>query len=186
MSALLEKLGSLWNTLSRRDRRLLVVMVLGVTLFIGYFVVTGVRSKVRGLETSVTAQQRDLNTINSMIADLEESRARMAELETQLGGFQDFSVSGFLENTGDELKIADNIKGINDQGLTEGPFFDEHRYEVVLKKVTLEQLVNYLYKVQSAKEPMRIDRLTIRSNTRNREELSANVEVVFSRLKQEG
>ena len=186
MSALLQKIGSLWNTLSRRDRRLMVVMVTGLTLFFGYFIVTGMRSKVRSLETSVTAKQRDLNTINSMIADLEESRARMAELEGQLGGYQDFSVSGFLENTGDELKIADSIKGINDQGLTEGTFFDEHRYEVVLKKITLEQLVNYLFKVQSAAEPMRIDRLTIRSNTRNREELSANVEVVFSKLKQEG
>jgi len=186
MSGFTEKVGSLWNALSRRDRRLLVVMVVGLTLFVGFFVVTGVRSKVRGLESSVTAKQRDLNTINSMIADLEDSRARMAELETQLDGFQDFSVSGFLENTGDELKIADNIKGINDQGLTEGPFFDEHRYEVVLKKVTLEQLVNYLFKVQEAPQPMRVNRLTIRANTRNREELSANVEVVFSKLKQEG
>ena len=186
MSTLVEKISSLWNTLSRRDRRLMVVLVVGLTLFVGFFVVTGIRSRVRSLSTSVQSKQRDLNTINSMIADLEESRSRIEELEARLEGYGDFSVSGFLESTGDELKIADNIKGINDQGMTEGAFFAEHRYEVVLKKVTLEQLVNYMYKIQSAPQPLRIDRVVVRANTRNREELSANVEVVFSRLQAEG
>lgn len=179
------QLGSLWNTMSRRDRRLLVFMVVSLTLFIGYFVVTGVRAKVRSLETSVTGMQRDLNTMNSMLADLDASRGRIADIEKQLGGFANFSVSGFLQTAGEETKISDNIKGINDEGLSDGVFFDEHAYEVVLKKVTLEQLVNYLYKIQSAPQPLRISRLVVRANTRNREELSANVTVVFSKLKAE-
>jgi hypothetical protein len=186
MSNLLDKFSTLWGTLSRRDRRLAVVMLMVVTLFVGYFVVTGVRSKVRSLETSVASKERDLNTIRTMTGDLAESRQRIADLEEQMGGFGDFSVSGFLESTGDELKLADNIKGINDQGLIEGAYFDEHRYEVVFKKITLDQLVNYLFKVQSAAQPLRIDRLVVRANTRDRTELSANVEVVFSKMKQEG
>jgi hypothetical protein len=55
-----------------------------------------------------------------------------------------------------------------------------------MKQVTLEQVINYLYKVQSAPQPLRVDRLVIRTNTRNREELNANVEVVFSTLPKEG
>ena len=181
-----DKISNLWNTLSPRDRRLAVVTVVAVSLFVGYFVVTGVRSRVRSLETSVVAKERDLNTIRTMTGNLDESRQRIADLEKQMGGFEDFSVSGFLESTGDELKLADNIKGINDQGLNEGAYFDEHRYEVVFKKITLDQLVNYLFKVQSAPQPLRIDRLVVRANTRDRTELSANVEVVFSKMKQEG
>ena len=179
-------LTSFWNTLSRRDQRLAMIMVVAIVCFVGYFVVTGVRARVDRLETSVGDKERDLQTIQGMVGSLGETQARIAELEEQFSQYKDFSVSGFLESTGEEIKITDNIKGINDQGLSEGDYFDEHRYEVVMKQVTLEQLVNYLYKIQSAPQPLRIDRLVVRANTRNREELNANVEVVFSQLKDEG
>ena len=183
---MLEKISTFWNTLSRRDRRLMVFMVVSITLFVGYFVVTGIGSRVDRLETTVATKQRDLDTIRMMVGSLEENRSLIAELEEQLAGYADFSVSGFLESTGEQIKISDNIKGINDQGATEGEFFAEHRYEVVLKKVSLEQLVNYLYKIQSAPQPLRVERLVVRANTRNREELNVNVDVVFAKLNQEG
>ncbi len=183
---MLDKISTFWNTLSRRDRRLMVFMVVSITLFVGYFVVTGIRSRVDRLETTVATKQRDLDTIRMMVGSLEENRTLIAELEEQLAGYSDFSVSGFLESTGEQIKISDNIKGINDQGEESGEFFAEHRYEVVIKKVSLEQLVNYLYKIQSAPQPLRVERLVVRANTRNREELNVNVNVVFSKLNQEG
>ena len=183
---MLEKISTFWNTLSRRDRRLMAFMVVAITCFVGYFVVTGINSRVKRLETTVSSKERDLETMQTMLGTLEQNRTAIAEIEEQLRGYTDFSVSGFLESTGEEIKISDNIKGINDQGTSEGEFFDEHRYEVVLKKVLLEQLINYLYKVQSAPQPLRVERLVVRSNTRNREELNVNVDVVFSQLKQEG
>jgi type II secretory pathway component PulM len=183
---MLDKISAFWNTLSRRDRRLMVVMVTAITLFVGYFVVTGIRSRVNRLETTVATKERDLDTLQTMLGSLEDNRAAIADLEEQLAGYSDFSVSGFLESTGEELKISDNIKGINDQGASEGEYFAEHRYEVVMKKVTLEQLVNYLYKIHSAPQPLRIDKLQVRANTRNREELNVNVDVVFSKLSEEG
>ncbi len=186
MSDLLERLGAYWSSLSRRDRRLLVVMVTAIALFVGYLAVSTVRSRVGRLEEAVADKERDLETIQRITGRLEESRATMAEIEARLAQYKDFSVSGFLENAGEDLKLSENIKGINDQGLVQGDFFDEHRYEVVMRKVTLEQLVNYLYKIQSAEQPLRIDRLVVRTNTRNREELNVNVEVVFSKLKEDG
>lgn len=187
MSALLDKAGAYWNTLSRRDRRLLVVMVSAIVLFVGYFAVTGVRSRVHKLETSVASKQRDLELIQHMTGSISENRATIEEMRADMEKYKGFSVSGFLESTGEELKIAESITNINDQGLQEGNYFDEHRYEVVMKKVTLEQLVNYLYKIQSAEQPLRVEKLKVRTNTRNREEISSvNIDVVFSKIKMEG
>jgi len=186
MKGLLERLGSFWGSLSRRDRRLLVVMVVAVTLFAGYFVVTGLRGRVDKLEEAVENKDRDLKSIQRMSGSLAENRDKITALEEELKKHENFSVSGFLETVGDDIKISEQIKGINDQGISEGTYFDEHRYEVVMKQVSLEQLVNYLYKVHSAPQPLRVDKLTIRTNTRNREELNANVEVVFSKLPKEG
>lgn len=186
MKGLLDRIGAFWGSLSRRDRRLLTIMVVAVTLFAGYFVVTGVRNRVDKLEESVGNKERDLASIERMQGSLAENRAQITQLEDQLEQYENFSVSGFLESTGDEIKISEQIKGINDQGVTEGTYFDQHRYEVVLKQVTLEQVINYLYKVQSAPQPLNVDRLVIRTNTRNREELNANIEVIFSTLPKEG
>ncbi len=186
MKGLLERLGAFWGSLSRRDRRLLVIMVVAVTLFAGYFVVTGVRGRVAKYEEAVADKERDLAAIERMGGSLAENQAKVQQMEDQLKQYENFSVSGFLESTGDEIKISEQIRGINDQGITEGAYFDEHRYEVVMKQVTLEQVVNYMYKIQSAPQPLRIERLVIRTNTRNREELNANVEVVFSTLPKEG
>ncbi|MCK6527491.1 type II secretion system protein GspM [Myxococcota bacterium] len=172
LEPVMEPLERTWSRLSRRDRALLAGMVLLLLSLVLWFGAGAMRSSLDRLETQVAARQKDLATVAEMKALLAESRGKVERMEEELRSQGDFSLAGYLEQS-----AGVPISAINDGGTNQGEFFEEQRVNIVVRNVTLEQLVELLYRLKTAPRHMRVTDLKVKTNFRSREQLDVNLEV---------
>jgi general secretion pathway protein M len=94
---------------------------------------------------------------------------------------QDFTLFAFLEGLAgrDGIKgqiefMRPSVKSLGDQ---------EEQVEMRLKGVSLDRLIPYLYHIEAAPEQVRIRRLTIRPQQRDKSQLEVNLVVVTRKLR---
>lgn len=155
-----------------------VVLVLVVVLPV--MVATG---KIKKLERSIGEGNDQIRTIAREIDDLNLERARLNDVETSLAGGFDASISTTLETLAGKAGIKDRIDSLKEKPAAPSDLFDEASVDVRLKKVTLNEVIDYLYSIeQNPERLLRLKRLELKPRYDNKKEFDVSFQVSTYRL----
>jgi hypothetical protein len=149
------------------DRKQMTYVFFGglflVALIFYFAVISPGLSKQKTLERSIARREADLVRIAELIRTWESFKKDRSEVETTLRSRGDrFSLLSFLEGVTREVGIDKDIQYIKPVSFppSEGPFRPEG-IELSLENMGMEQLVNFLYKVEHTQNLLYVKRIKI-------------------------
>ncbi len=143
--------------------------------------------RINKLQRSIEDGNTQLKNITREIDDLNESRAQLKQVEGTLAGGFDASISTTLETLAGKAGIKDRIDSLKEKPAAPSDLFDEASVDVRLKKVTLAELLDYLYSIeQNPERLLRLKRLEIKPRYDNKKEFDVSFQVSTYRLLEAG
>ena len=181
-------MNDFWNNLSRRQQ---------YAMSIGWTVVLALLLAQFLLFPFLEAKK----TVNRAIKSNEKILAEMALLSAEYRGLKqheegiqqalarrvrDFTLFSHLERVAGEAGVKANIKYINaSKGSASGPY-EELPVEIKLEKITLKQLTDFFYILESPQDLIRIKKLVVSKMKENPEYLTAQIQAVTFQLMKTG
>lgn len=176
-SALIVRFRTLYESLSPRDRRLFIgLVVFFVLLVLGFASWSGNRYLVK-LEQDNTRKQEQLGRVLEARMAHEELRGQIDALEALLKQNGDFNLTSFLERLANEQQFPQTVN-IQTKGEQVKEGVKEVTVEVRIRKAPLEKIVRYLHAIESAPQHLQVRNLRIRTTFNSRSELDLELEVV--------
>jgi general secretion pathway protein M len=91
---------------------------------------------------------------------------------------KNFTLFSFLERQAGRAGVKANIAYMKPSTATEAGPFKESIVEMKLEDITLKQIIDYLYFIESPKDLVRIKRISIKQSKNNRQSLTVLIHVV--------
>lgn len=170
MNGLRERLAAFVSGLAPRERLLLGAAVTCLLLSVAWL---GVAMPVLGAigrgATRAETAERELEMALRLRADLAGIQGRLASVERRVRE----GPKGNLFTTLEQLaaQSAVKVESMEPQAAPPQEPFRETKVQVVLKQVTLAQLVNFLHKIESAPQLLSVKSLRVRTRTEKKEDL---------------
>jgi len=169
-----------WNKLGKRER---VVLAAGATLALIIIIVQFVLLPYADARSKLSqALRANEKILKEMVALGAEYQGLQKGMETIRKGVAlrapAFTLFSHLEKKAAQAGIRSNIKHMQPaRAQVSGPY-EESSVEIKLEKITLKQLVNFLYSVESPEDLVSVKRLSVKKSPENPQYLSAVVQVV--------
>ena len=166
--------------LSDRERKVILFGGAGLAVFVLLYLL--VPALLPGGEagpagSSVGKQQGDLNTIMKLYKDFANIRAEYKRIETAINAQREFSILTELENLANQAEIKNNIESMESKPKPANEFFREQAVDVRLIKVTLKQLLTFLYSIDFSPKVLRVKKLHVDLRFDNTDLLNVEREV---------
>jgi type II secretory pathway component PulM len=162
LAPLYERVEAILQGMAPRDRKLLLglLLVVVVVLYGGSFwVMSGF---LEDLDDDVNTRQSTLAFLVTEGAGYDDTRAQAEQIEEQLREQAGKSLSSYLEKAAEKSDIKDQLDRVDEKSIVAIGDLETQRVEVSISKVTLEQLANFLYEVESGDFPLRIQSTNVR------------------------
>ena len=171
----LQALRDRYERLSQRERTMVgalgVTFVLMVTLVGGFFITDGLAS----LEEKNSDMRQALKDIESQRDSYLRARSKVRQLETRLGQ-QPIQLGGFLEQAAKDSGIQ--IPESNEQPpQAAGKQYTERAIDLRLSHVTLDQLANFMKRIETGPNLVVVKSLSIRTRDDKHQELDVEMTV---------
>lgn len=176
MNALWARLRSAFEGLSESERRLVLAagaMVLVSLLFFG--VVNPILRAAARAEERVAQAERDLEAVRQLRLRYDEVNARLTRVEGEIRSGPRGSIFTTLESLARDSTVK--IDSMEPRTSPASDAYEETKVQVVLKGVTLAQLVNYLHRIEVARQVLSVKSLRIRTRQDRPELLDATFTV---------
>ncbi len=174
-----DKIRDFWNKLGQRDRLVLSAgAALALIIFVVQFALVPYADARKKLSKSIQAQEK---TLKEMAALGAEYQVLQRGMETVRNGMArrspDFTLFSHLEKKATQSGVRSNLKNMQPARAPVSGGYDEASVEIKLEKITLKQLVNFLYSVESPQDLVRVKRLSVRKSSEDPQYLSAVIQV---------
>ncbi|HBZ72188.1 MAG TPA: hypothetical protein DEP35_21640 [Deltaproteobacteria bacterium] len=162
MSELLARARDFIANLSPRERLLLggVAGLLGLLILYGVLVRPVLAMRGRAARR-VAAAEQDLAAMARLRAEYDEVNGRLAAVEQRIAQGPSGNIFTTLESLAKQSAIA--VDSMEPQAAQAGTRYRETKVQVVLKGVTLAQMVSYLQGIESAPQLLSIKSLRVRT-----------------------
>lgn len=117
--------------------------------------------EMRQLEKIYLAQKRAINSINKKLRSDKKN----------------FAILSFLEETAKKSEIKGNIAKMKPSDATVGDLYKESSVVLKVDGITLNQLVDYLYRIENAERVLNVKRLKLKRKPKNPHILDVTFEV---------
>ncbi len=168
-----------WQQLTNSQKRALTVGMLFVACAIlvqfAVFPWMDARQRMRNSIAASEKALRELTTIGREYAVLKRSSDAIKKvIEQRPPGFALFS---YLEKKATETGLKSHIKSINPLKPTAAGAYEEAAVEIKIETLTIKQLFDFLYNVESPEQMVRIRRITVGKMKETPEYLVADIQV---------
>ncbi|MCZ7586270.1 MAG: type II secretion system protein M [Deltaproteobacteria bacterium] len=165
-------------TLSDRDRRILVILA----VFLGVVVVYLLADWALGGDGagSVTAKQEELRKIIGQYRTFQKTKAAFEQAEKAIKRASDFELLTELESLAQKAGVKEHIVAMDKKAQPKNPYYKEDSVEVRLDKITIVQLINYLYELEYSTKVIRVRELHAEVRYDNKDEI--NVRILVSKF----
>jgi general secretion pathway protein M len=172
-----------FHMLQRREQILVIsagVLVLVLAVFT--FVIDPILARAANLDRRLAAAGRQLADLQTLRGDYQRQKQMIDRIDAQLRRQQrNFAIFSHLEQVAGQTGIQDRIQSMNTVASPPNTLYRENSVEVRIEAVTLQQLVEYLHRVERSQQVLRIKRLQISPTRDNRQLLLVRLRVsVFS------
>jgi general secretion pathway protein M len=180
------KLQNLYNTyigLTPREQTMALIAAAAVLVLIIVLPVMVASGKISKLEKSIQDGNTQLKAVTREIDELNTAKTELAKVQSTLAGGFDASISTTLETLAGKAGIKDRIDSLKEKPAAASDLFDESSVDVRLKKVTLNELIDYLYSIeQNPDHLLRLRRLEVKPRYDNKKEFDVSFQVSTYRL----
>lgn len=180
------KIQNLYNAylgMNPRDQTIALVATAIILVLIIVLPVMVASGKISKMEKAITNGDVQIKEIIREIDRLNESKAKLSDVQSMLAGGFDASISTTLENLANKGGIQDRIDSLKEKTAAPSDLFDESSVDVRLKKITLPELVDYLYSIEHSPDKLlRLKRLEIKPRYDNPKEFNVSFQVSTYRL----
>ncbi len=160
-----DRVRSTLEGMSARDRALLYLLVIFfIAVGIGLGTM-GIRSHLNRLDETLDTRRSQLAMVREMAVEYADGTEQLAEVEDKLRAHEGTTLSAFLEKSADKVQLRDSLKQVKERSSTTMETLEERQYTAQLRPVTLEQLVGFLYEVETSGYPLLIKTLTAKTIT---------------------
>ena len=168
-----------WDQLTRSQKYTVIagIVVVGAALFNQFAIAPyfEARQKVRSAVVAGEKALRELSVLGAEYGVLRAKSERIRRLiERRPPGFTLFS---YLEKQADQAAVKLNIRSINPVKAASTGGYEETAVEMKLDKVTMKQLADFLYLVESPEEMVRVRKASIQKMKESPEYLSVLIQV---------
>lgn len=140
-------------------------------------------SRIGKLEREVADGRRQFKEVVRAIEAYDRKRAQLAGLQQQLVGGYDQQISTTLESIAEQNGIKDRIDSLKEKAAAPSDLFEEASVDVRLKRVSLQQLIDFLYAIEHHPEKMlRLKQLSVKPRFDNKQDLDVSFTVSTYRL----
>ena len=169
--------------LQRREQVLVIgagVLVLLLALFT--FVIDPILARAANLDRRLAIADRQLAELQTLRGDYERQERVIDRIDNRLRRQRrNFAIFSHLEQVAGRTGVQDKIQSMNTIASPPSTEYKEESVEVRMEGVTLQQLVEYLHRVENSPQLLRIKRLQIAPGRENRQLLSVRLRIsVFS------
>jgi type II secretory pathway component PulM len=145
-----DRVTGLLEGMSARDRMLLYLLVIFFTI-VGLGLGTmAVKSHLARLDETLDNRRGQLAMVREMAVDYAEGTEQLEDIETKLRSHKGTTLSAFLEKSADKAQIRDSLKQVKERSTTTLETMEEKSFTAQLRPVSLEQLVGFLYEVETS------------------------------------
>ena len=155
-AAIQARVEGILDGMSPRDRSLLLGLVGFVTVAIVLGGAWTMNNKLESLEDTRDKRIEDLNYVNRSLTEYQEAQIELQQIESDMARFDGQDLSSFLEKAADSAEIRDRLDSVRENSVVELGDLEEKNYSVKLSKVTLDQMVSFLYQVEATGYPLKI------------------------------
>lgn len=161
-----------------RERQMLAIMAGAVAVWLIYWIINVflMNPLVRS-QNNVEARQRVLQKIMILQSDYRRIESEVNKLERMIRSGQRGNVLSNLETMANQANIKDKIASMDPKSSPPNDLYKENVIEVRLKSVNLKQLVDYLYRIESSGQLLKIKRLRIKTRSDDAKLLDVNFRV---------
>lgn len=153
-----------------------VLLIVATPLWIAH-------SKLSGLEEKLAEGREQEREIVRVLGQYQQLAATLKGMEQEISKGFDATITTTVATLAGESQIKERIQNIRDRGATSMELFDKMSVEVQLTKVTVPQLMDYLYKIEHHPQLLlRIMPLRIKRRFDNPQLLDVTFEAATYRL----
>jgi len=168
-----------WNNLGAREK-LYILAGTGIVILIVLvqFAILPFWQERERVAKAIDAQEKILREMNAQLAEYRLLKRDMDTLQKAMASRPpNFSLYSFVERKAREAGVRPNVKAINpSRGMSAGNY-EEAMADVSLEKITLRQLVQFLYHADSPQDAVRVRKLNVRKSMESPEYLAATVQL---------
>ncbi|PIU57594.1 MAG: hypothetical protein COS89_04150 [Deltaproteobacteria bacterium CG07_land_8_20_14_0_80_38_7] len=182
------KLQNLYNVylgMTTREQTIALIAAAIIALLIIILPVMAASSRISKLERDVDTASTKISDIMYEINQLNEVKAKLTNVESELEGGFDASISTTLETLANKSGISDRIDSLKEKPVASSDLFDEASVDVRLKKISLQEMINYLFSIEhNSDKLLRLKRLEITPRYDNPNEFNVSFQVSTYRLQE--
>ena len=164
ISAARKKIG-----IDRLEKREKWILLFGIFFVTGFIVLQGVLLPYMEARKTMT---RSLSRNETELADIELLRQEYLGLKSRQGDIEErlvertpgFSLFSFLEEQAAATKVKDRVTYMKPTANEIDEGFNESIVEMKMERVTLDQLVSFLAKIESEEKIVSVQRISIQEN----------------------
>lgn len=181
----MQNLSSTVLTLSARERMIALGVAAGIVVLLTFLPVSLLSGKISSLQEEVGSSQEVLREIGVGVEKYNSLKGEMDRLETGLGkGIP--SLTTTIESIAGKTEIRSNLESLKERPLVESDFLEGQAVSLKLSKVTLDQLVSFLYNVENNPTGfMKVVRIDIRPVYSSRSLMDVTCEIASLTIKKE-
>ena len=170
---------TLWTTLDEKQRYLAsgaaIFVLIALILEIAVFPFLEAKEK---LTKAVQTNQKKLTEIIKFDDEFTLQEAAMARIKRATSvRSADFTLFAYLEKKAAQANVRGRIKYMNSSRGTQSASFEESLIDMKLDKITIKQLADFLYFVESPADLVKIKKITISKMKESPEYLSAHLQI---------
>ena len=183
IAALQERLQDLLASMSPRDR----TMFIGLVIFAVVCVIGGsaylMNSTLNDLESRIDSQKHTLQIMGVMAEEYADASEKAEQIEEELARQTDTDLSAFLEKSAKNTGIGEKLDAVKEKSSSSDGVLQEKLYAVSLSQLELSELTEFLYEIETAGFPMKIQTMKVKTRTKKGEKtLSVDLDIAAYRL----
>lgn len=168
---------ALWDKLDEKQRYLVAgagaLVLIALILELAVFPFWAAKTK---LAKSIQSNQKKLNEMTVLDAEFTAQEGAMAKLSSAMSARgADFTLFAYLEKKATQANVRGRIKQMNSSKGIQSTSMEESLIDMKLEKITVKQLTDFLYYVESPADLVSVKKITVNKMKESPEYLNAQL-----------
>ncbi|HCP44680.1 MAG TPA: hypothetical protein DIU15_01400 [Deltaproteobacteria bacterium] len=177
IDTLSDKIRTTWTAITPRERASLAIMIVAILAVIGYFAVEAMNKNETQVKRNLASTEQAHESVEKLMQQYRVLAASAEALDTSLEAGRDFTPLTWLESVGNEMGISGNIRSMTERSVEETDYYRAQTIDIVVDDINLRQAVDFLYRLQSTAQVIRMNEVRVKTDRKNRELLDLRMEL---------
>lgn len=172
--AALDQIRDKWESITPRERRMVVVLGVSTVLILIIYVALEIRDGLASLEAKNAKARRALAALTAYKAQAQT--ATPVDDPVKLIGATEVKLETYIWDAAAKAKVT--VPAVNSRTPAAKGGFIAHAASVELREATLTQIKDFLEAIETDSRIVKVSSLQLRRNFRDKEKLDLNIDVV--------